>query len=189
MKYKSKISILYKFTFIITIVVGLTSCSVPTTPQFMYSPPDEKQQVEQQEKLVLDTINKKDISEIKGLFSKNALAKIDDVDGKLKEFLDFYSGNYVSSTYSSPIDDNFENGNHKKSFYIHITITNDKDLYVISCTDVVSSPNNPDDIGISRLAIIHEVDVNSSSAWHSGSTNNPEIKCFYKNDEKGQKSE
>lgn len=186
MKYKSEISILYKLAIIITIVLGLTSCSSPTTPQFMYSSPDEKQQVEQQEKLVLDKINTRDVSEIKGLFSKNALEKIDDIDGKIKGFLDFYSGEYVSSKYSCPIDDNFKNGNHKKSFYIHITITTDKDLYVISCTDVVSSPKNPDDIGISRLTIIHEVDVNSSSAWHSGSTNVPEVKCFYKNDEKGQ---
>lgn len=186
MKYKGKISVLYKFAIMITIVLGLTSCSVPTTPQFMYNPPDEKQQVEEQEKLVLDTINTRDVSAIKGLFSKNALAKIDGIDGKLKEFLEFYSGNYVSSKYSCPIDDNFENGNHKKSFDIHFTITTDKDVYVISCTDVVSSPKNPDDIGISRLTIIHEADVNSSSAWHSGNTNVLEVKCFYKNDEKKQ---
>lgn len=80
-----------EFIFIITIVLGLSSCSVPTMPQFMYSPPNEKEQVEQQEKLVLDTINTIDVSKIKELFSKNALAKIDDIDGKLKEFPDFYS--------------------------------------------------------------------------------------------------
>ncbi|WP_035301685.1 DUF5104 domain-containing protein [Clostridium sp. DL-VIII] len=129
---------------------------------------------------MLDTINTRDISKIKGLFSKNALGKIDNIDGKLKEFLDFYSGEYVSSKYSCSIGDKFENGDHEKSFYFSIAIMNDKDTYVIACTDVVSSEKNPNDIGICRLAIIRKEDANSASAWHSGSDDIFEIKCFYK---------
>jgi len=188
MKYKSKTYILCKLILILAMALGLTSCSLPIQLPFMYSPPNEKQQIEQQEKLVLDTINTRDISKIKGLFSKNALPKIDDIDGKLKEFLDFYSGEYVSSTYSCPIGDKFENGNHKKSFYLGIAIKTDKDSYTITCTDVVSNPKNPDDVGICQLEIIHEAEANSSSAWHSSSNDDPEVKCFYKNDEKGQKT-
>lgn len=180
MKYRVKISILCKVAFIITIVLELNSCSLPTTPQFMYSPPDEKEQVEQQEKLVLDAINTRDVSAIKDLFSKNALAQIDNIDGKLKEFLDFYSGNYVSCRYGSSIGDKFGNGNHKKSFYLGMVITTDKDSYTVTCTDVISSPKNQDDVGICRIAIIHEADANSSSAWHKSSGDVPEVECFYK---------
>ncbi|EHI97930.1 hypothetical protein CDLVIII_1228 [Clostridium sp. DL-VIII] len=187
-KLKRKISVLCKFILIITIALGLTSCSLLMQPPFMYSPPDEKQQIEQQEKLVLDTINSRDISAIKGLFSKNAISQIDDIDGKLKEFLDFYSGEYVSSKDGSSIDDIYENGNHKKTFDLLITITTDKDLYLISCTDVVSNPKNLDDVGISQLEIIHKASANLSSAWHSVSKDVPEIKCFYENDEKGQQT-
>ncbi|EHI97929.1 hypothetical protein CDLVIII_1227 [Clostridium sp. DL-VIII] len=187
MKKKNKIYILGKLMLIITMILGLTSCSLPIPPQFMYSPPNEEQQVEQQEKLVLDTINKRDVSAIKSLFSKSALTQIDDIDGNLKEFFNFYSGEYVSSKYSCPIDDNFENGNHKKSFYLIISITTDKDSYVIACTDVISSPKNPDDVGICQLKIIRDADADSSYAWHhSGSKDVPEVKCFYKNDEKEQ---
>jgi len=188
-KLKRKISVLCKFMLIMIMALGLTSCSLPIQLPFMYSPPNEKQQVEQQEKLVLDTINTKDISKIKGLFSKSALAKIDDIDGKFKEFLDFYSGEYVSSKYSCPIGDNFENGDHTKSFYFSIAITTDKDIYVIACTDTISSSKNPDEVGISRLAIIRKEDANSSTAWHSGSNDVPEVKCFYKNNEKGRQTD
>ena len=189
MKYKSKTYILCKLILILAMALGLTSCSLPIQLPFMYSPPNEKQQIEQQEKLVLDTINTKDISKIKGLFSKSALAKIDNIDGKLKEFLDFYSGSYVSSTYSCPVGDTYENGNHKKSFYLIITIATDKDSYVIGCTDVVSSPKSPDDVGICQLKIIRDAEVETSGAWHhNGSKDVPEVKCFYENDEKGQQT-
>jgi hypothetical protein len=164
---------------IVTIILGLTSCSPLVQLPFMYSPPNEEQQIAKQEKLVLDTINTRDISKVKSLFSKNSISKINDIDGKLKEFLDFYSGKYVSSKYSSSIGDLYENGNHKKSFYLLITIVTDKGSYMIACTDVVSSPKNPDDVGICQLEIIHEADVDSSSAWHNnGSKDDSKVKCF-----------
>ncbi|MBV7275923.1 DUF5104 domain-containing protein [Clostridium sp. PL3] len=178
MKDKSKISILCKFMFIITMILGLTSCSLPKQLPFMYSPPNEEQQIAKQEKLVLDTINTRDILKVKGSFSKNSISKINDIDGKLKEFFDFYSGKYVSSKYGSSIGDLYENGNHKKSFYLIITITTDKGSYVIACTDVVSSPKNPDDVGICQLRIIHEADVDSSTAWHDGDGDTPGVRCF-----------
>ena len=99
MKNKKIIMICMSILIIFIMVLELTSYSSPMPP-FMYSPPNEEQQVEKQEKLVIDTINTRDISKVKGLFSKNALAKIDDIDGKLKEFLIFTQGNYVSSKYS-----------------------------------------------------------------------------------------
>ena len=74
--------------------------------------------------------------------------------------------------------DHFENGNHKKSFYFIYYYSTDKDSYAISCTDVISSPKNPNDLGICQLEIIHKVDAKSSSAWHSGSQDIPEVKCF-----------
>ncbi|WP_155715568.1 hypothetical protein [Clostridium beijerinckii] len=43
----------------------------------MCSPQDEKQKAKEREKLILNTINSKDISEIKDSFLENALFPID----------------------------------------------------------------------------------------------------------------
>jgi hypothetical protein len=59
-----------------------------------------------------------------------------------------------------------------------ITITTDKGSYIIACTDVVSSPKNLDDVGICQLRIIHEAEMDSSTAWHDGDGDTPGVRCF-----------
>jgi hypothetical protein len=180
MKEKRMVFIICRCIFLIPILLlGLTSCAtISGSNNGNNSSYNEKQQIEEREKLVLETINTRDISSIKGMFSKSALTQISDIDGKLNEFLAFYSGKYISSTYSCPVGDDVENGNDKKSFYLGFTVTTDKGAYELACTYVVSDPKDPDDVGVCQLAIIHAADANSSVAWHSGSQDTPAVECF-----------
>lgn len=171
-KYYNEI---FSYTVLVTIVLVIvstfTSCGLIASK-------NEEQQVESKEKMILDAINTRDVSSIKGMFSKSALTQISDIDEKINEFLTFYSGKYVSSKYSYSIGDDVENGNDQKSIYLTITVTTDKDSFVIACTDVISNPKDSDKIGVCQLEIIHEADAESSVAWHSGSQNTPAVECF-----------
>ncbi|MFT9078489.1 DUF5104 domain-containing protein [Ethanoligenens sp.] len=172
------------YAFIFILMMGLSSCSfpkfsLPFSPGTMYVSPSETQQVKTVEKTILDTINTRNMSSVKKLFSKKAIAKIGNVDEKLNEFYTFYSGDFVSSKVSDSVEDEYNGGNDRKSIHLWFTVKTNKDTYVIGCSDVISNPKDPSDVGAFQLYIVREEDMSSAVGLYGSGQDRIAIQCFY----------
>jgi hypothetical protein len=150
---------------------------LPKPPSFIHVPSSEKKQEDKVEKLILNTINSRNITKINALFSKNARSQINDLDNKIAKFLEFYQGEYVSSVYANAIMDHYDNGNDENMFDFLITVTTDKEIYVIDCKYIISNPKIPENIGVYRMEIIKSANAESSVSWHDVSDKVPDVKC------------
>ena len=169
------------FILIIVMSFGMSSCSVIhgvshdvyRINQATKVDKEYKQLGENRAKAIVDALKSKDTNALKKMFSKNSVSKIDQIDSKLKTFVDYCQGNYVSYEYS--ITKNSVNETETViTNYVFISYITDKNTYIIGCADITLDTGNKNNTGVYDLDVYNYADVGKTKS-HPADINKPDI--------------
>ena len=162
-------------------MIGITSCGIlgKTLNQIMDSELDADAATESQKKVV-EAFIAQDISSLKKLLTKNAIAKIDNLDDKLEEAIAFCKGEYVSHEYYFTTGGHNSYGKKQITINLYITFITGENTYIICCKQVVYDEIS-NDLGIYSIKVIEKSLAPSSDNWHQTNDNpdEPSINTFY----------
>lgn len=179
--YKIMLKRILLVEMIIFMVFGLSSCGIfgKTLNQINNSGLDADAASVSQ-KNVAEAFIERDASSLKKLLTKNAISKIDNLDEKLEEVINFCQGEYLSHEYSFSTGGHNNYGKKQITIDLFITFKTGENLYVIGCQQVVYD-DITNDPGIFRLQVIEESKAESSDNWHQYNDNpdEPSIKAYY----------
>jgi hypothetical protein len=166
---------------IIFMVFGLTSCGIfrKTVNQITNSGLDADAASVSQ-KNVAEAFIERDTSSLKKLLTKNAISKIDNLDEKLEEVINFCQGEYLSHDYYFTTGGHNNYGKKNLSIDVSITFKTKIDIYIIYYQQLIYDDIN-DDLGIYGLRIIIKSIASTSDNWHQINDNpdEPSIKAYY----------
>jgi len=133
----------------------LTSCLYRGGPVYV----GEERAAKKRIKEILAAIENKDKEAMKALFSKKALAEVNDFDEGVDYLFDFFQGDVQSweiDAWSS--GESIERG--KKSIMLRVwyIVTTDKEKYMFFVIDYIKDTMNPDNAGLYTLRVIKAED-------------------------------
>ena len=133
---------------------------------------------------VLITIKNKDSDGLKSLFAKNAVADLESFDNEIKEFFDYFKGDFISYDDHSAVDsrETINSGESRKTLFSTYDIVTTEESYRVAIKDICEDTFNEDNVGIWSIYIIRlEDDTNPEFAYRGDDKYTPGINFDIKN--------
>lgn len=167
-------------------VLLLSSCSLGKQILGRYSHDDQGDANAKMDK-VLEAIKNKDKDALKALFSKKAIAEVENFDQSIIELFDFFQGDFISYNDWSAVgveegmnDDG--TGRHWKCMDSTYDVETSKQKYRFAIQDFTIDTADPDNVGIYSLYIIKmEDDTDQNFAYRGDGKYTPGINFNKKN--------
>lgn len=121
---------------------------------------------------VFETIQNRDKSNLKKMFSKSALNATDDFDESVTSLFDFFRGEIVSyDNWGGPqVTSKKNSGHNKKEMQSTYDVKTTEQKYRISIQEFLVDTENPDNVGVYSFSIIKAEDTDEEYAyWNFGS--------------------
>ena len=154
----NKVRIMVVVLTLLAIMFGLSMC---TLNDVRFSIGEENYR-ESKLKKILNALQNEDTSTIEKLFSKSSIEITgkDEIKEGIKYLFELYKGDMVSyDLKGGSVYESIRDGKRQKNTYIWAIVTTEIDIFDVYCRDIIFDSNNPDNVGISNLAVMRREDV------------------------------
>lgn len=103
---------------------------------------------------IIEDLENKDEKALKKLFSKYAIENIEDLDEKIEELIEFYSGSDGGYTGNAAVHKTAERGEIVKVISTHYKVKDSKQDYKMTITTYVENDIDSDKIGLYSIEIL-----------------------------------